>query len=133
MKARRWWIATAAAAAIAFGAGLVAYWYVELQRPHFEPDVARIEGYAVSLDGREITIFGAIGWGDLLDAPVITEEADRIQVKLPSWRFMPARGGFKNLAAYFVQARATLRDPLGGRSVIDATTGRAVPKSVSPP
>jgi hypothetical protein len=97
------------------------------------PDLARIDGYAVSSDGRELTVFGTVGAGDLLDVPVATEETDRVVVKLPSFRFVPANGGFKNLAAYFVQGRVALRDPLGTRRVVDATTGKAIRSSSPPP
>jgi hypothetical protein len=119
----------AVVAIVAFGAGYGASAYVELQRPHFVPDLARIDAYAVSADGRELTIFASIGDGDQLGSPVVTEESTKVSVKLPSFRFMPANGGFKNLAAYFVQSRVTLREPLGDRTVFDATTRQAVRRS----
>jgi hypothetical protein len=46
---------------------------------------------------------------------------------------MPARGGFKNLAGYFGRATVTLREPLGDRAVIDATTGRPLARQAAQP
>jgi hypothetical protein len=105
----RRWILTTVIAIVAFAAGLLTHTYIEYQKPHFTADVARVDGYAVSAD------------------------TDRVVVTFRSFRFVPAIGGFKNLAAHSVQRRTALRDPLGRRIVIDATTGNAVPRSNSQP
>jgi hypothetical protein len=126
MTSMRRWIPTTVIAIVAFGAGLLTHWYIDYQGPHFTADVARVDAYAVSADGRELTIFGSVGAGDLPDLLITTEDTDRVVVTFRSFRFVPAIGGFKNLAAYGVQRQTTLRDPLGARTVIDATTGNAV-------
>lgn len=134
MRSRRWWLLTAVIAAVAFGAGLLTYWYAEYQKPHFVPEVARVEAYAVgTADDQDLRLFSSLGEGDRLGVPVVTEESERVIVKLPAFRFVPERGGFKNLAAYLVQTRAILRQPLGTRTVIDATTGQVVPRSAPQP
>lgn len=134
MATKSRWLLTGAIAVVAFGAGLLTYWNIELQKPHFVPEVARVEAYAVGVaDDRDLRLFSSVGEGDRLGVPVVTEEADRVIVRLQAFRFMPANGGFKNLGAYNVQTRATLRQPLGARTVIDAMTGQVVPRSAAQP
>lgn len=132
MRSCRRWLLPILLAAVAFGAGFAAHAYLEEQRPHFSPDTARLEGYSVSADGTVLTLYGSIGAGDQLDVPVVSEETGRVVVRVPSWRFVPAAGGFKNAAAYMVQSRVTVRDPLGDRTVVDATTGQPLRRTVQP-
>jgi hypothetical protein len=128
------WLITAAIAFVAFGAGLLTYSYVEYQKPHFVPEVVRIESYAVAAtDESDLRLLASVGEGDRLGVPIITEEADRVIVKLQAFRFVPESGGLKNLAAYSAHARAFLRQPIGARRVIDATTGQVVPRAAAQP
>lgn len=134
MKSGRWWLLIPAVAVIAFGVGVLVSRYVTYDVPYFVPEDARVEGYAVSaLDDRDVRLSSLLGFGDLLDVPVVSEEASRVIVKLRAFRFVPARGGFKNLAGYQVRTRAFLREPLGNRTVIDGRTGQVVPRSPPEP
>jgi hypothetical protein len=134
MRSKRWWLATAVVAVVAFGAGFVTSRYEDYQKPHFTPEAAHIDTFAMGAsDDSDLRLFATVGAGDMLDAPVVTEHADRILVTLRSFRFVPAHPGFKNLAGYRVQTRAFLREALGARLVIDATTGKVVPRSPNEP
>jgi len=108
----------------ALGIGILTYAYVDSGMEHFEPGIARTDAYTVGPAPNELTLYFSIGAGDRVDDLIITEEARRVLVTVRTSVYVPPRGVFKDLAARLQQRSVTLTEPLGDRSVIDATTGR---------
>jgi hypothetical protein len=114
-------------------AATVFIWYVEQGKARYDPGTARIHTYAPGASPTELTIFFATGAGDIIEGPSITEEPTRVLVAVRTLVYVPARGTFKNLSAPLGQTTVHLREPLGDRTVIDATTLAPVARSPSSP
>jgi hypothetical protein len=114
-------IVTAAGAAVAYG-------YTQyVSQDHYTPGLGRIDSYSAGEQPTQLTIHFSVGAQDVVEGPIVVEDAGSITVKVNIAVFQPGTGRFKNLAAYGREMTLTLKDPLGERSVTDGGTGAKVP------
>jgi hypothetical protein len=79
-----------------------------------------IESYRV-LDDHTLVVTASSGWLDWTRVTSVTESTSSVVISLSSFRLpLPGTGG---AATDFT---VTLRDPIGGRAVVDASTGREI-------
>lgn len=71
-------------------------------------------------------MFFTSGLGDIVQGPSVTEEPGRVVVAVRILVYVPPRGTFKNLVGIIGNASVNLREPLGARAVIDATTQQPI-------
>lgn len=117
------WPRVAVVLLVVLGAAALAYAYVESGKERFEPGVARMDAYSIGSAPNELTLYFSTGAGDRVNEPVLTEELGRVLVTVRTSVYIPARGAFKDLAARLQRMTVTLNEPLGDRTVVDATTG----------
>lgn len=114
----------------ALAAVVAAYAYTQyLSQDHYMPGLGRIDAYSIGEQPTVLTIYFTVGAGDVAGNVSVTEDSRAVTVKANTSVFVPGTGRFKNLAGYFRQTTVTLKEPLGGRIVIDGRTGSSVPVS----
>lgn len=94
-------------------------------RPSGKPGAMALESYAVSEDGRKLTLHF---WGGVCSTYTVTaeESASAVKTKITGKDKKPGQVCVK-IAKEFTKT-VTLERPLDGRKVIDVSTGQAVPK-----
>lgn len=131
MRTKVVWVAVAVLVAVLAAAIVVGYVSRDLDR--YEPGVARLEGYALGDTPTQVIVFFATGAGDVVEGPLVNEDAAKVMVTVRTSVFVPGRGRFKDLSATLGRTTVTLREPLGDRAVIDTATGRVLPRQPAQP
>ena len=118
----------------ALAAVAAAYAYTHyMSQDHYMAGLGRIDAYSIGEQPTVLTIYFTVGAGDVAGDASVSEDSRAVTVKANTSVFVPGTGRFKNLAGYFRQTTVTLKEPLGGRVVIDGGTGSSVPLSPGRP
>jgi hypothetical protein len=110
------WLVKRLSAALLIVALLAGGAFLVLDRPW------DIESYRV-VDDHTLVVTTSSGWLDWTRVTSVTENATSVVVSMRSFRLpLPGTGG---AATDFT---VTLRDPIGGRGVVDSSTGLPIPR-----
>lgn len=101
-------------------------WSAAENGEHYTPGTARINTYSLTDVPTQLRVFYASGWMDIVEQPVVVEDARSVRITIPTRVYVPCRGCFKQLSATLGDAVIPLRAPLGERSVMDGPTGRQI-------
>lgn len=123
-----WRLLAGATVFLVIAGAAVAYAYSESGTERFKPGIARMDAYSIGPAPNDLTLYFSTGAGDRADGPTITQDPLRISVTVRTLVYIPPRGAFKDLAARLQHVTVRLAEPLGDRTVVDASTGNALPR-----
>ena len=103
----------AVAVLVAVLAAAIVVGYVSRDLGRYEPGVARLEGYALGDTPTQLIVFFATGADDVVEGPLVNEDAAKVMVTVRTSVFVPGRGRFKNLSATLAGPRSRSASLLG--------------------
>jgi hypothetical protein len=81
-----------------------------------EPYETRLDAYACTADPHRINVFTGYGPGDHVVGTDVREDRDKVTITI---RAVDPQTGFQNLSLHPTTVPIPLKDPLGGRQVVD--------------
>ena len=114
-KARRRWVWALTSVAALAVVGLLLVW---LRSPH----PASLEGYLVPTSTSSLTVVVLTGSGDVVTGARVREKGDQVQVTVT----VRSPRGSRTSVGIPVSVPLALTQPLGGRTVVDAHSGKSL-------